>query len=534
MNTQSHPNYPNTQISWFAAALCILFFYLAYIPSLDTIPLRYDDDEARRALVTAEMMLSGDYITPTINGEIYLNKPPLYNWIIAAYFRIFGDYSMLAFRLQVIIAIGLTGLLIYRFTKKYTSPAVGFFTAFAFMTNGRILIFDSFTGLIDTTFTLTVYLCFMLTFYFGEKKKYWPLFLLTYLLTAIGFLMKGMPSLVFQALTLLTYFTWQKKFRLLFSIYHIAGILLLVLITGAYYYSFFGQNEISPIDVFKNLLNESSKRTPAHFGIGRNILHLFTFPPEMLYHYAPWTLFVITLFTKGLWKKLKENKFIFYSLLLFLVNFPVYWISPEVYPRYLFMFLPLLFSIFFYLYFRKPDSTGWQQKVIYYFTLGLCGALLLATLILPFTGLTNISQLKYVIALAILTAYLLWLCLRHKDLHLFVLVITVLVFRMAFGWFVMPERARKHLAYKDRAVKIAMITKDKPLYILKGSDIGNFDGMSFHISTMRRDVLRYSEKIDTSVYYIADKPMLRGKTYESYLSFPNFYAPDSLQLVKFR
>ena len=521
------------RITWFAAVLCLLFFYLAYIPSLDTIPLRYDDDEARRAVVTAEMMLSGDFITPTINGDIYLNKPPLYNWIISGWFKVFGDFSMMAFRIQVILAIAITGFFIFRFTKKYTSPGIAFFTAFAYATNGRILIFDSFTGLIDTSFTLVVYLMFMATFYFGEKKKYWQLFLFTYLLAAVGFLMKGMPALVFQALTLLTYFIWQKKFRVLLSIFHIGGIILLAIICGTYYFIFFNRNDLSPVEVFSNLLNESSKRTPGHFGILRNIKHLFTFPPEMIYHYAPWTLFVIALFTRKLGKKLRANRFIWYSALVFLVNFPVYWISPEVYPRYLFMFLPLMFSVFFYMYMEHLPSDSWQHKFIYIFTLGLCGLLLIGILIVPFTGLIDISQLKYVILLALLFSYLFWMTWRHKDLCMFALLLTVLVFRIGFGWFVMPERAKKHIVYRERAATISAITKDRPLHILRGSDIGNFDGMSFHIATMRGELLGYRNNIDTTGFYIADAVQLKGKTYVRYYSFPNFYAPDSLRLVRF-
>jgi 4-amino-4-deoxy-L-arabinose transferase-like glycosyltransferase len=521
------------KLTWFTALLCITFFFLAYLPSLNTIPLRYDDDEGRRALVTAEMMISGDYVTPTINGEIYLNKPPLYNWIVSGWFRIFGDYSMLAFRIQVFLAITVMGYLVYRCTKKYTTPAIAFFTAFAYATNGRILIFDSFTGLIDTTFALTVYAMFMLTFYFGEKKKYWQLFLYTYLLTALGFLMKGMPALVFQALTLLAYFTWQKKFRILLGIRHIAGILLLVLICGVYYFVYFGRNELSPMELFSNLLNESSKRTPGHFGLLRTIKHLFTFPPEILYHYAPWTIFFIALFRRGVGAKIRENKFIFYSALVFLVNFPIYWLSPEVYPRYLFMFLPLMFSILFYIYFEHLQPSSWQHKIVYNFTVALCALLLLGVLVVPFSGLVEISSLKYVILLAILFGYLLWLVLKHKDLYLFVLLLTILVFRVGFGWLVMPERAKKHIVYRERAENIARISRNKPLYILKGSDIGNFDGMSFHIATLRGEVLKYRETIDTASFYIADGAQLKGKNYVRYLSFPNFYAPDSLRLVRF-
>ncbi|MEO1712743.1 MAG: hypothetical protein AAFU60_05350, partial [Bacteroidota bacterium] len=44
--------------------------------------LTYIDDEAIRALVALEMNLSQDYITPTLSGDLYFNKPPLYNWFL--------------------------------------------------------------------------------------------------------------------------------------------------------------------------------------------------------------------------------------------------------------------------------------------------------------------------------------------------------------------------------------------------------------------------------------------------------------------
>ena len=90
-------------------AFCILMVIFVYLSHLGYLPLDIESDEARRALVTGEMVLSGDYITPTINGEPYLNKPPLYNYIVAGYFKMFGNYSMFAFRLQCIVAVLLSG-----------------------------------------------------------------------------------------------------------------------------------------------------------------------------------------------------------------------------------------------------------------------------------------------------------------------------------------------------------------------------------------------------------------------------------------
>lgn len=50
-------------------------------------------NEARRALPIREMFLSGDWLLPTLNGEIYITKPPLYYWIGTFFSHIFGSSS---------------------------------------------------------------------------------------------------------------------------------------------------------------------------------------------------------------------------------------------------------------------------------------------------------------------------------------------------------------------------------------------------------------------------------------------------------
>ncbi|NJO25025.1 MAG: hypothetical protein HC867_03360 [Bacteroidia bacterium] len=109
----------------------------------------------------------------------------------------------------------------------------------------------------------------------------------------------------------------------------------------------------------------------------------------MLYHFAPWTIFIIAVFQKYLWKKIKGNDFIYYSFLIFLFNILVYWLSPEVYARYLFMFYPLLYSILFYLFLQWLDETTWQHKTINRIFLSSVFLLALTFALLPFLNVAK-------------------------------------------------------------------------------------------------------------------------------------------------
>ena len=42
----------------------------------------FTGDEAIRALVAYEMALSDNYVATTIHGASYINKPPLFNWLV--------------------------------------------------------------------------------------------------------------------------------------------------------------------------------------------------------------------------------------------------------------------------------------------------------------------------------------------------------------------------------------------------------------------------------------------------------------------
>jgi 4-amino-4-deoxy-L-arabinose transferase-like glycosyltransferase len=67
-------------------------------------------DEPREAEISREMALSPGVI-PTLNGQRFIEKPPLYYWVVAAAFRLTGGASVLAAR-GVSVLAGLSTLLL--------------------------------------------------------------------------------------------------------------------------------------------------------------------------------------------------------------------------------------------------------------------------------------------------------------------------------------------------------------------------------------------------------------------------------------
>jgi 4-amino-4-deoxy-L-arabinose transferase-like glycosyltransferase len=63
-------------------------------------------DEGRYVGVAWEMVRSGDWLTPTLNGLPYFHKPPLFYWLTAVSIKAFGTVD-LAMRLASMLAAAL-------------------------------------------------------------------------------------------------------------------------------------------------------------------------------------------------------------------------------------------------------------------------------------------------------------------------------------------------------------------------------------------------------------------------------------------
>lgn len=81
--TRTHAPY------WRDFACLTLLFGLLYFFQLGDSPLA-NPDEARYGEIAREMVASGDYVLPRLNGVLYFEKPPLLYWMEAGFLKAFG------------------------------------------------------------------------------------------------------------------------------------------------------------------------------------------------------------------------------------------------------------------------------------------------------------------------------------------------------------------------------------------------------------------------------------------------------------
>ncbi|MFK7934745.1 MAG: ArnT family glycosyltransferase [Saprospiraceae bacterium] len=487
-----------------------LLLFPALLINLGLMPLI--NDEAIRGLVALEMELSGNYITPTLNGEYYYNKPPLYNWFLLISFWLTGEASEFTLRLPTLFFLLAYAATIFYYVRQHFSNQIALICAFVFLTCGRILFWDSLLGLIDICFSWVMFLLFMTVFHRFQKRQFWQLFLITYTLTAIGFMLKGLPAIVFQAITILTWFIYKKEWKQLFKPANFAGLGLFFLIIGSYYLTYHQYNSLE--NVFTTLFTESSKRTVVNYGIGNTILHLFTFPFEMIYHFLPWSLLIIYFLKKGVLRWILQDDFITFCLVIFLANIIIYWTSPEVYPRYLLMLVPLLFIVFVYLHqFHQAERT-WQYRVVQGSLFLLIGLVLISFGASFFLERLDIVEGRYwKSALLLMSAIpLVYFFYQYKNERFAAAFAILLIARIGFNWFVLPDRLANDWGslVRESAVKSAKRTLGEPLFIYETARPEEMQ--SFYITAVRREILRAkSEDFNTTDYYIIDPLKSDGK-----------------------
>ena len=109
----------NRQLALMGVLLC----FPAFLIHLGIIG--FIGDEGIRALVAFEMKMSGNFIVPTLNGEFYFNKPPLYNWMIYGLSMLFGYFGEWPSRLTTLISLGGFAWFVYHYVSRYMDKLAG-------------------------------------------------------------------------------------------------------------------------------------------------------------------------------------------------------------------------------------------------------------------------------------------------------------------------------------------------------------------------------------------------------------------------
>ncbi len=188
---------------------------LLILPAILLYPTRsfrlLEPDEGRYAQIAREMRLRGEWVVPTLEGEPYLDKPPLLYWLTRISYALFG-VSEAAARLVPALAVHGAILIVYLIGRRSLGERSAFWGALllsvapGFIGMGRLLILD---GLLTFFVTLSIFAAFEAIRGKRLRLGWW---LLAALACGLGILTKGPIALVLLAPPLVAY-RWLTRHR---------------------------------------------------------------------------------------------------------------------------------------------------------------------------------------------------------------------------------------------------------------------------------------------------------------------------------
>lgn len=300
-------------VPWLAPLLVLAVWTGLYLCHLGTDPLR--GEEPRRVFPAREMIATGDWIVPHIAGEIYANKPPLINWLIAASFLSTGQENEWSARLPSALALLAFSLFALRFLRPLIGRENSLAVALAFLA-AAALIDKGRTAEIEPVFiTLTGTAFFLWIRYWAEGRSPWLLWTLPYLFLGIACLAKGPVHLLFWFPVILCVLHFGGRKRSVFHPAHLAGlaVMLACFLPWSWLNSRRSAAEIAEIAAAQEAIGirPNAPPEPGLLEVWREQIALrlriedldwgewLLQPVEMLVNFLPWTLVILVALWKG-------------------------------------------------------------------------------------------------------------------------------------------------------------------------------------------------------------------------------------------
>lgn len=262
--------------------LVIAFLYLGH---LGMYPL-FNPDEGRYAEIPREMLATGNFITPHLNGVEYFEKPALQYWFNALFMAIFGENEFAVRLFPALTALG--GIYCtYVLGKKMFDKATGILAALMVATSFLYLVIGSL-NILDMAIAFFLTAALTTYYFYGRTMKkaylYW-----VYIFMGLGLLTKGLIGIVLVGGIVYCYLLLTRQWKLMLKNISLPGILLFLAVVFPWFYLVCKANP----DFFQFFfIHEHFQRylTKVH----NRYEPFYFFVPCIIFGIMPWTGFLLS------------------------------------------------------------------------------------------------------------------------------------------------------------------------------------------------------------------------------------------------
>jgi 4-amino-4-deoxy-L-arabinose transferase-like glycosyltransferase len=265
------------------AALLLIFAWLAATAWLRPLAL---PDEGRYASVAWEMLRSGQWLVPTLNGLPYFHKPPLFYWITAAGLWA-GGMNEWSARLAPILGATAAAFSLYLFLLRRAGVGSARASLLVLLTQPIFFVGAQFANLdmlVAGCITGTTLAAADASMSLLAGRPYRQALAIAYIGAALGVLAKGLIGAALPALVLLAWLTAMGQWRLLARLVWLPGLALFLTLAAPWFVAM-QLRYPSFLDYFF-LVQQFERYTQGGFN---NVQPFWFFPAVLAVMALPWT-----------------------------------------------------------------------------------------------------------------------------------------------------------------------------------------------------------------------------------------------------
>ena len=183
-------------------------------------------DEGRYVGVAWEMLASGHWLSPTLDGLPFFHKPPLFYWITAASMSVFGANPWAA-RAAPLLGAWLGTFALYLFTWRWVGPVAARRAALALAVQPLFLMGGQFANmdmLVAGCITATILAAADAVLRMEQKQPFRRSLAAAYALAGLGFLAKGLIGAAIPGLVMLVWLVATQRWRRVSALLWLPGL----------------------------------------------------------------------------------------------------------------------------------------------------------------------------------------------------------------------------------------------------------------------------------------------------------------------
>ena len=211
------------------AAAAMVLVWLAGTAWLRPLSL---PDEGRYVGVAWEMLRSGDWLTPTLDGLPFFHKPPLFYWITATALSVFGLHEW-AGRVASLIGAGAASIALMLFLRRWRGLPAARASLWVLLTQPLFFIGAQFANLdmlVAGCIGVTILLLAHVALRADEGQPAPTALRGAYLAAGLGVLAKGLIGVLLPALVIGAWLLLTRRLVRLRALFSASGLVLLLVL----------------------------------------------------------------------------------------------------------------------------------------------------------------------------------------------------------------------------------------------------------------------------------------------------------------